>query len=503
MRYTKKIFGFKTRVMILPGKIRVKIMKIDKLNITDTINNARALLEKDKKISPALKAMFEMLLTIVMLLSGRLSLSSRNSSKPPSSDQNRKKKKRNDGKNKPGGQPGRTGINLQPIDNPDNVIPLNLDKRSLPRGDYREAGFEVRQVIDIEISRIITEYRAQILENTQGKRFVAPFPEGITRPIQYGQSVKAHAVYLSQFQLIPYERVADYFINESKIPLSVGSLFNFNQESFDRLTDFDALAKEKLIKSALINSDETGINLNGKRIWLHSASNDLWTYFYPHAKRGNEAMDEIGILPKFRGTLVHDHWKPYYTYRACLHALCNAHHVRELQWVIDTLNYVWAKDMQDLLLKINESVKVSGINMLDSKTSSELRERYRQIINEAIIEMPEPPEKSLGADGKKKRGRTKKTKELNLLERLRDFENDILRFMEVDYVPFTNNQGENDIRMTKVQQKISGCFKSMEGAKIFCRVRSYLLTCQKHGVSPTDALKSLFNGNLPKALFAE
>jgi len=478
-------------------------MKTDKLNITDTINKVRALLEKDKKISPALKAMIEMLITIVMLLSGRMSLTSRNSSKPPSSDQNRKKQKKNSGKNKPGGQPGRIGTNLQPIDKPDNVIPLKLDKRSLPRGDYREVGFEARQVIEIEISRIVTEYRAQILENAQGKRFVAAFPEGITRPIQYGQSVKSHSVYLSQFQLIPYERVADYFINESKIPLSVGSLFNFNQEAFDRLTAFDVLAKEKLIKSALINSDETGINFNGKRIWLHTASNDLWTYFYPHEKRGSEAMDDIGILPKFLGVLVHDHWKPYYTYGACIHALCNAHHVRELQWVIDNLGYVWAQDMQDLLLKINEAVNASGINMLDRKTSSKYRERYRQIINEGIIEMPAPLEKSLGADGKKKRGRDKKPKELNLLERLREFENDVLRFMEVDYVPFTNNQGENDIRMTKVQQKISGCFKSMEGAKIFCRVRSYLLTCQKHGVSPTDALQSLFNGELPAVLFVD
>lgn len=489
--------------MIPVNKVRVKIMKIDKLNITDTLNNARELLENDKQISPALKAMFEMLLTIVMLLAGRLSLTSRNSSKPPSSDQNRKRPKKNGSKNKPGGQPGRTGANLQPIDKPDNVIPLKLDKRKLPRGDYREVGFEARQVIEIEISRIVTEYQAQILENEQGKRFVAAFPEGVTRPIQYGQSIKSHAVYLSQFQLIPYERVADYFISEAKIPLSVGSLFNFNQEAFDRLTVFDALAKEKLIKALLINADETGINFNGTRIWLHSASNNLWTHFYPHEQRGSEAMDEIGILPKFRGVLVHDHWKTYYTYGACMHALCNAHHIRELQWVIDNPGYAWAQDMQDLLLKINEAVKASGINMLDSETSREFRERYRQIIKAGIIEMPAPPEKLLGTDGKKKRGRSKKPKELNLIIRLRDFENDVLRFMEVDYVPFTNNQGENDIRMTKVQQKISGCFKSIEGAKIFCRVRSYLLTCQKHGISPTDALKTLFNGELPAVLFAD
>ncbi len=502
-RYREKICDFKSHVIIVANKQRIKLVKIEKLNITDTINNAKQLLEADKQISPALKAMFEMLITIIMLLAGRLSVSSRNSSKPPSSDQNRKKQKRNTGKNKPGGQPGRIGTNLQLIDNPDNVIPLKIDKRSLPRDDYHEVGFEARQVIDIEISRIVTEYRAQILENAQGRRFIATFPEGVTRPIQYGQSIKSHAVYLSQFQLIPYERVADYFINESKIPVSVGSLFNFNQEAFDRLAVFDVLAKEKLIKALLINADETGINLNGKRIWLHAASNEQWTYFFPHEKRGNEAMDAIGILPKFRGVLVHDHWKPYYTYAACIHTLCNAHHVRELQWVIDNTGYVWAQRMQDLLLEINKAVNESSTNMLDSKTSSELRERYRQIIRDGIIEMPPPLKKPMGADGKKKRGRDKKTKELNLLERLRDFENDVLRFMEVDYVPFTNNQGENDIRMTKVQQKISGCFKSMEGAKIFCRVRSYLLTAQKHGITPTDALRSLFNGELPAVLFAD
>lgn len=502
-RYREGICDFKFHVILVAKKQWIKIVKIEKLNITDIINNARQLLETDKQVSPALKAMFEMLLTIIMLLAGRLSLTSRNSSKPPSSDQYRKKTKRNNGKNKPGGQPGRTGINLQPIDNPDNVIPIKLDKRSLPRDDYREVGFEARQVIDIEISRIVTEYRAQILENAQGKRYVATFPEGVTRPIQYGQSIKSHAVYLSQFQLIPYERVADYFINESKIPVSVGSLFNFNQEAFDRLTVFDALAKAKLIKALLIHSDETGINLNGKRIWLHNASNEKWTYFFPHEKRGSEAMDDIGILPKFSGVLVHDHWKPYYTYAACIHALCNAHHVRELQWVIDNTGYVWAQSMQDLLLEINQAVNESSKNRFDGKTSHEFRKRYRQIIKDGIIEMPLQLDKPVAADGKKKRGRDKKTKELNLLERLRDFENDVLRFMEVDYVPFTNNQGENDIRMTKVQQKISGCFKSMDGAKIFCRVRSYLLTSQKHGITPADALKSLFNGELPAIFFTD
>lgn len=475
-------------------------MKADKINITETVDSARKLLETDKKISPAVRAMLEILLMIITLLAGKLGLNSQNSSKPPSTDPNRKKKKRGKGNNKPGGQPGRVGTNLEPVSNPDTIIPIKLDKRRLPKGKYHEVGFESRQVIDIEISRIVTEYRAQILEDAEGKRYVAAFPKGISRPIQYGQSIKAHAVYLSQFQLIPYERVADYFINEASIPISVGSLFNFNQEAYELLETFDAVAKQKLIQAALIHADETGINVNGKRIWLHNASNERWTYFYPHQKRGSEAMDEIGILPGFRGTLVHDHWKPYYTYQHCEHGLCNAHHLRELQWVIDNhAQYTWAKTTQDLLLEINEAVNKTEKNCLDPMTADAYRQRFREVIQTGEIEMPLPllkPEQS------KKKGREKKSKERNLLERLRDFENDVLRFMIESDVPFTNNRGENDIRMTKVQQKISGCFKSLDGAKIFCRVRSYLLTAQKHDVTPTEALKTLFNGKLPNVFFA-
>lgn len=475
-------------------------MKLDKLNITETVHKARDLLETDQQISPGLKAIVEMLLMIITLLSGKFLLHSKNSSQPPSMDPNRKKKKKGTGERKAGGQPGRVGTQLEPVDNPDNIIPIELDKNHLPEGIYKEVGYESRQVIDIEISRIVTEYRAQVLEDSNGKRYVAKFPEGISRPIQYGQSIKAHAVYLSQFQLIPYERAADYFINEASIPISVGSLFNFNKEAYELLETFDTLAKDEVKKASVLHADETGINVNGKRLWLHNASNEKWTYFYPHEKRGSEAMDAIDILPHFRGTLVHDHWKPYYTYIDCHHALCNAHHIRELEWVIEHSGFVWAKKMQNLLLKINEAVNESETSTLEAPVNRAYREQYHAIIQEGLIEMP-PTQHPPNPNSQKKKGREKKTKALNLLERLRDFENDVLRFMDVADVPFTNNRGENDIRMTKVQQKISGCFKSIEGAKIFCRVRSYLLTCQKHHISPTDALKTLFNRKLPEVLF--
>jgi len=202
-------------------------------------------------------------------------------------------------------------------------------------------------------------------------------------------------------------------------------------------------------------------------------------------------MNDISILPKFKGILCHDHWKPYYTYE-CTHALCNAHHLRELTraWEQDGQN--WANQMKGLLETINHKVNEAG-GVLDAKTAEKYRQNYRELIKIAEVECPEPerPVK------KGKRGRIKRSKSRNLLERLRDYESDVLRFMDNELVPFTNNMGENDIRMTKVQQKISGCFRSIEGASFFCRIRSFLSTCRKQGIKASYALEGLFRGQLP------
>jgi transposase len=299
---------------------------------------------------------------------------------------------------------------------------------------------------------------------------------------------------MSQFQLVPYNRIQDYFKDQIQVPISEGSIFNFNKEAYHLLAEFEEQAKSKLRQSKMAHADETGINIGGKRHWLHGISNELWTVYYPHVNRGTDAMNEMGILPKFAGILCHDHWKPYYKYD-CTHALCNAHHLRELTRAWEQDNQKWAIKMKELLEKINKKVINSG-GLPEIMESKKYRQEYRDLIKKAEIECPEPdrPKK------KGKRGRIKKSKSRNLLERLRDFEDDVLRFMDVDYVPFSNNLAENDIRMTKVQQKISGCFRSIEGAKIFCRVRGYLSTCRKHGISPTEALRSLFDGKRPEAL---
>jgi transposase len=469
-------------------------LTIEDIDVDAAINSVKELLKTEKGLSPALRSALEVLLLLVSLLLNRITLNSKNSSKPPSTDPNRKKSsKRGNSGRKPGGQKGHNGTTLEPVDDPDEVTELKIDRRTLPKGSgYREVGHERRQVIDIDISRFVTEYRAQILEDDHGNRFVAPFPAGVKRPVQYGPALKANAVYMSQYQLIPYDRIRDHFQDQMGIPVSAGSLFNFNKEAFEGLASFEQWVKGRLAGSDLLNADETGINIGGKRHWLHCASNASLSWFQPHAKRGTEAMDEIGILPLFKGVLCHDHWKPYYRYGRSTHALCNAHHLRELERAWEQDHQQWAKQMQALLIEIAQAVDDAG-GWLAPNEAEPWRQRYRELLDAAEKECPPPDE----SQREGKRGRLKRSKARNLLERLRDFEQDVLRFMEVARVPFTNNQGENDLRMTKVQQKISGCFRSMEGAKIFCRVRSYLSTCRKQGVTATQALALLFQGQNP------
>lgn len=465
-------------------------MIIEGINVEASIKRVGELLESERDLSPALKSSIEVLLLLISLLLNRLGLNSKNSSKPPSSDPNRRKEFRSNGERRPGGQNGHEFSTLQPVSDPDRTEIIKVDRNGLPKDEYRFVGYETRQVIDIDISRFVTEWLAEVLEDSKGKRYTASFPEGVTRPVQYGIGVKVNAVYMSQYQLIPYNRIEDHFDDQMQISISAGTIHNFNKDAFDRLEFFDEWVRKKLAASELINLDETGVNIEGKRRWLHNVSNGRFTYLYPHEKRGSEAMDEIGIMPCYKGIVCHDHWKPYYKYD-CIHALCNAHHLRELERSWEQDKQQWAMKMSDLLREINRSVTDSG-GCLEPEVSMNYRKRYREILLEAEDECPPPEPKKKGG-----RGRTARSKSRNLLERLRDFEDDVLRFMDEKFVPFTNNQAENDLRMTKVQQKISGCFRSFDGARIFCRIRSYLSTCRKNGVSASDALRLLFEGKWP------
>ena len=348
------------------------------INISETLAQAHKALVDNKEIPADFAAQVSVLLTALEGFLNQQKPTSRNSSLPPSQDPNRLKQLRSgEGDKKPGGQAGHVGKTLRPVENPDEIINISVDKSSLPTDhSYKKVGVSKRQVVEFHLSRHVKEYHLEILEDETGKRITATPPDesaSINRPIQYGVSVKAMAVYMNQYQLIPYKRVAEYFRDQGNLPLSAGSLFNFNKEAFSVLENFETIAREKLLNACVLHSDETGINVNGKLHWLHGALNDRWTLLMPHTKRGTEAMNDMDILPHFKGISVHDHWKPYFTYTKCRHALCNAHHLRELQWVIEkSPDHKWAAKMKELLLEINEALAEAGGVLIEKERQTYL-----------------------------------------------------------------------------------------------------------------------------------
>ena len=478
-------------------------MTVQGFDIDKQISEIEEALKSEKNLSPAMISMIKMLILIVQLLVNKSSLNSRNSSKPPSTDQRGSNKNKdtdnsNIGQsNKQGGQNGHIGSTLKQVKKPDEIQQIEIDRTTIPAGQYTHIGFEKRQVFDVLIKRVVTEYQAEILIDENGMRYVANFPKGVTKATQYGNTLKAHAVYMSQYQLLPYNRLKEYFTKQLNIPISAGTLYNFNSEAYNKLSKFEDLVKEKLINTKVVHADETGININGKLSWVHVNSSKYWTYLMPHEKRGYLAMQSMGVLPKFKGILCHDHWKTYYRFILCLHALCNAHHIRELTRSYEQDGMLWAKDMMDLLLQVKKTVDDSK-GSLKKEIANNYIGQYRELLKKAEVQCPPPDPKSRPTG---QRGRLKRSKSRNLLERLIDYEDDVLRFMLDMDVPFTNNQGENDLRMKKVQQKISGCFRSFKGAEISCRVRSYISTCKKQDISSSLALELLFNDQSPKFKF--
>jgi transposase len=468
---------------------------VDGLSVTETINDVQNIVDKEPWTDPV-KNKIKDLILIASIMKDRLSTNSQNSSQPPSQDEQQDKdpkdKPKPPGSRKPGGQKGHVGNQLKPVENPDEIIDLPVDRSQLPEGSYTALGYESRQVIDLKISRHVIEYRAEIVSNGSGGVYRANFPKEATRPVQYGAYLKAYAIYISQFQLIPYDRVTQQINDTTAISLSVGSVYNFINEAYQLLQPFKHWLIESQSNSMVLNADETGINVGGKNHWLHSLSNSQSTYFHADKKRGSSAMDAMEVLPQFTGVLCHDHWKPYYKYK-CVHALCNAHHLRELTRAYEQDNQLWAKEVYDLLIEMNKASKASSDGVL-SKTEIEVYEKkYLDLLESGKKECPE----IIVSRGNAKKGKVKRTRARNLLNRLIKYIDDALRFTKESNVPFTNNNAEREIRMTKVHQKVSGCFRSMKGAEMFCLNRSYLMTCRKHGIKAMDALVILFKGELP------
>jgi len=340
---------------------------------------------------------------------------------------------------------------------------------------------------------IVTEHRCEIKKCPHcGKVNKGFFPDSMKFPIQYGPRLLASILYLRNYQLIPYERTCDLVEDFYGIRISPATIKRAENECFQNLEPFEETAMKHLLASHSAHCDETGMRVLGTKWWLHVVSNNLWTYYFPHPKRGSEAIDALGFLPQYNGVAVHDGFASYNKYE-CEHALCNAHLKRELTGIEQNFEQQWAKKINELLSemkKYTDECREMEIP-IDPEKVREFEKVYDEITQEGIEENPPPdPPK----DPVKKRGRTAQTKAKNLLDRFILHKERILRFLNDLRVSFDNNQAERDIRMMKLQQKISGTFRSIEGAVAFCRIRGYISTIRKNDLNVMDAILAALNG---------
>ncbi|AKB48182.1 Mobile element protein [Methanosarcina sp. Kolksee] len=353
--------------------------------------------------------------------------------------------------------------------------------------------YEKRQVFDIPpVNLIVTEHQSQIkICPCCGRLNKAEFPESVNSPVQYGPNIVASAIYFKNHHFIPYKRISELFHDVMGIKISSATIIEAERECFQNLEEFENVIREKLLSSPVIHCDETGMKVHGKRHWLHVASTDKYTCYFAHPKRGSEAIDAMGILPEFKGVAVHDGWKPYNGYN-CDHALCNAHLQRELIGIEESYKQQWAKDMNELLSemkKYTDECKEQGKD-LDFEQVKALEKRFDTVVAKGIEENPP----SLNPERQGKRGVHPKTKARNLLDRFIEHKEKILRFLKDLKVPFENNQAERDVRMMKLQQKISGTFRTTRGAEAFCRIRAYISTIRKNGLPVLEGILAALKG---------
>lgn len=450
----------------------------------------------------ALIAQQAVLVERIAQLEGRLAKNSKNSSKPPSSDGLSKpapKSLRQPGQHPNGGQKGHSGTTLRQSAQVDETIAYQADTRCsachLGMLDHKVA--ETRQVFELPKLGIRTVAHQQIRSTcTCGAVHLGAWPVGINAAAQYGASVKAMAVHLNQHHLVPLARTAALMQDLYGAHLSQASIQSFAQEAALALRPTVAAIGQAVQGAGVVHADETGIRVKGKLHWLHCAVTNTLTWLAPHAKRGTLAFEALGLLAGIKGVLVHDGLVSYKGLE-CTHSLCNAHHIRELVYVHEQENEKiwdpWAQEMIELLLQALKEVDLQG-GSLDGQRQAWFQTQWSTLLERGEALNPQTQRTGTSQDGGMgARGRPRQSKASNLLKRLREYRQDVWRFVSDEAVPFTNNLAEQALRMSKVKQKISGCFRTEHGADTFFTIRSYLATMTKQKANLFDCLVSTFN----------
>ena len=436
------------------------------------------------------------LTALVKELQDRLNKDSHNSNNPPSSDGFKKKPVtlRVKSGRKSGGQKGHPGSTLEFTDTPKDIVvhaPACCAKCGIGLDQTPSTLQQRRQVFDIppvELECIEHQTHSKCCPNCGGMTS-GSFPVGVENTVQYGPRFIATMLYWTNYQLLPTGRAGEMAADLFGASLSEGTLYNIVDRASKTLVPLESEIKEALTRNAVTHHDETGARVNGSLHWIHVVSSLMLTVYACNKRRGKVAMDALGVLGKYVGTAMHDGWKPYFRF-GCKHALCNAHHLRELKAIFEQFGQTWASDMICVLLDAKaavEQARSGGRDRVHPLLLLELENRYRETLDAGHKANP-PPEPT------GKRGRTKRTPGGNLVRRLEEYQKETLAFLYDFEVPFDNNQAERDIRMMKVKLKVSGCFRSEEGADAFCRIRGYISTMRKQGHNVLTILRSVSEG---------
>ena len=417
----------------------------------------------------------------------RLNQNSKNSHKPPSSDGLAKKPAFTQSKgNKTGGQPGHQGKTLLMVCEPDHILVHHAPScpcctKVFTATDVSHIA-QKRQVFDIPVPCLeVTEHQVGVIICC-GQAHTGLFPNAVNQPVQYGSKIKALSVLLNTDYKIPFEKIEQLLGDLYGCSFNESTAISANITCFNGLEITQETIKEQILYSQVAHFDETGMRVEGKLHWFHTASTALFTYLFVHTHRGKEAFQSAqSLIKNFKNWAIHDCWASYFDLKECSHALCNAHIIRELESLKENGSQ-WATQMQDLLLELfNQSQKATII--LDNK--SIWIEQYRLICQMADQQEP-PPIKS-------KRGKPKNSKGRNLLNRLVKYQDGVLAFAFIEAIPFTNNQAERDIRCLKTKQKVATSFRTFKGAENYARIQSFVSTLRKHEMNVFQNLIKIFN----------